>query len=164
MTLRIRRIDPETDDIPALLALILRSFAYMQGVIDPPSSAFRLTPGTLRQKARDEIALLAEVDGTPVGCAFLRPEPGGMYLGKLAVDPDRQGQGIGQALLAAVETVAQAHGAPRLRLETRAELTGNHRRFAAWGFVRSGQSSHPGHDRITTLEMVKPLRSAPGSA
>ena len=31
-------------DWPALLALIARAFAYMEGRIDPPSSLHRLTP------------------------------------------------------------------------------------------------------------------------
>ena len=35
-----------------LLAIIRESFAYMDGVIDPPSSAHRLTPETLRAKAQ----------------------------------------------------------------------------------------------------------------
>ena len=38
-----RVIDPEQDDMEALLQLVLAAFAYMDGVIDPPSSALQLT-------------------------------------------------------------------------------------------------------------------------
>lgn len=156
MTLTVRRIDP-SDDFAALLALIRHAFAYMDGVIDPPSSAHRLTVDSLRQKAADEIGLAAFENGTLVGCAFLRAELGGFYLGKLAVDPAWQGHGIGSHLLAEAEAIARAEGAAHLRLETRAELTGNHARFAAWGFTRSGESRHAGFTRTTTIEMTKPL-------
>lgn len=152
----VRRI-ADTDDFPALLALIRRAFAYMNGVIDPPSSAHRLTVDNLRQKAREEIGLLA-LDGLRLtGCAFLRPEPGGYYLGKVAVDPEVQAKGTGRRLLAEAEAIARAHGAARLRLETRVELTRNHATFAAWGFSKSGESCHAGFTRTTTIEMTKPL-------
>ncbi|WP_323040373.1 GNAT family N-acetyltransferase [Gemmobacter sp.] len=156
MTLTIRPITA-ADDFPALLDLIRRAFAYMDGVIDPPSSAHRLTVDSLRQKAAEETGLVAFDGDRLVGCAFLRPEPGGMYLGKVAVDPQVQTRGIGGALLAAAEGVARAQGAPRLRLETRVELVRNHATFAAWGFRKSGESRHPGFDRTTTIEMTKPL-------
>lgn len=141
----------------ALLGLILRAFAYMDGVIDPPSSAHRLTVDSLRQKVAEETGLAAFDGDRLVGCAFLRAEPGGFYLGKVAVDPQAQARGIGRALLAAAEGVARAHGARHLRLETRVELLRNHATFAAWGFRKSGESRHAGFDRTTTIEMVKPL-------
>ena len=37
-----------------MLALVLGAFAYMDGVIDPPSSAHRLTPVSLAAKAEAE--------------------------------------------------------------------------------------------------------------
>ena len=52
-----------------LLGLIMRAFAYMDGVIDPPSSAHRLTIASLTDKARDEIALIAEMDANLVRIA-----------------------------------------------------------------------------------------------
>ena len=42
-----------------LLAMIRASFAYMDGVIDPPSSVHRLTPELLRAKAEVEVGLVA---------------------------------------------------------------------------------------------------------
>ena len=157
MTVSIRRIDESFRRYDELLVLILGSFAYMDGVIDPPSSAHRLTVASLKDKARDEIGLMAEVDGRLVGCAFLRPEGDFLYVGKLAVSPEAQGSGIGSRFLAEAEAIARELGKPALRLETRIELTGNHRRFGAWGFVRTAEKSHAGYDRITFIEMQKRL-------
>lgn len=157
MSVTIKRIDESFDRYEELLTLIMGSFAYMDGVIDPPSSAHRLTVDSLKDKARDEIGLTAEVDGRLLGCAFLRPEPDFLYVGKLAVSPEAQGSGIGSRFLTEAEAIARDLGKPALRLETRIELTGNHRRFGAWGFVRTAEKSHAGYDRITFIEMQKHL-------
>jgi ribosomal protein S18 acetylase RimI-like enzyme len=140
-----------------LLALILSSFAYMDGIIDPPSSVHRLTLASLAQKARDEIAFAAIENGRITGCVFCKPEPGFLYIGKLAVAPVSQGKGIGRRLLSVAEAIARERGLPALRLETRIELTGNHAAFARWGFARTAENSHPGFARTTSIEMQKRL-------
>lgn len=140
-----------------LLALILSSFAYMDGVIDPPSSAHRLTLNSLREKAGNEVALAAWQKGELVGCVFCRPEPGFLYIGKLSVAPRHQHKGIGRRLLSAAEAVARERALPALRLETRIELTGNHQTFGRWGFVKTAENAHPGFNRTTSIEMQKRL-------
>ncbi|MEQ1408633.1 GNAT family N-acetyltransferase [Neorhizobium sp. Rsf11] len=153
----IIRIGEDFGRFDELLALILSSFAYMDGVIDPPSSAHRLTLASLAEKAKDEIAFGAVEDGKLAGCVFLKPEPGFLYLGKLAIAPECQGKGLGRRLLAIAEDVARKEGLPSLRLETRIELAGNHATFARWGFSRTAENSHPGFDRVTSIEMQKRL-------
>jgi len=155
--IEIVRIGDDFGRWDELLALILTSFASMDGVIDPPSSAHRLTQASLARKARDEIAFAAVENGKLVGCIFLKPEPGFLYLGKLAVAPARQGEGIGRRLLGIAEEIARERDLPALRLETRIELTGNHATFAKWGFVKTAGNTHPGFTRITSIEMQKKL-------
>lgn len=141
-----------------LLALITTAFASMNGVVDPPSSALRLTSRSLKDKAADEIAYMAVQDGVLLGCLFCRLEPpGGLYIGKLAVAPAAQGKGIGRALLARAEALARGEGLKTLRLETRIELTGNHQVFRRWGFEKTADRCHPGYDRVTFIEMAKLL-------
>ncbi|MBB3655760.1 N-acetylglutamate synthase-like GNAT family acetyltransferase [Rhizobium sp. BK650] len=151
------RIDGSFARWGELLNLILASFAYMEGRIDPPSSAIRLTAESLVEKTKAEIAYAVENDGQLVGCIFLRPEPDCLYVGKLAVLPSAQGKGIGRRLLAVAEETARDLSLPALRLETRIELIGNHATFTAWGFAKTAERSHPGFARVTFIEMRKAL-------
>nr|WP_307157745.1 GNAT family N-acetyltransferase [Rhizobium paknamense] len=156
--MEIRQIDESFTDWDGLLALVLNAFDYMHPLIDPPSSALKLTPESLKAKAHEEIGYIALDEGRLVGCLFCRQESEEtLYLGKLAVLPTLQGKGVGRAMLAAAEGVAKACGVTRLRLETRIELKDNHRRFAAWGFAKTADKSHPGYDRTTFIEMVKAI-------
>lgn len=158
MTIEIRRLDETFDRWDALLALILEAFRYMNGRIDPPSSALALTPETLRDRADAEVAFIAVEDGEILACMFLRPEPPqSLYVGKLAVRPTAQGRGLGWALLGVAENEAQARNLPQLRLETRIELVENHATFGAWGFLKTAERSHPGFARKTFIEMRKQL-------
>ena len=140
-----------------LLALILRAFAYMEGVIDPPSSACGLTVGGLREKCASEIALIATDGGRLVGCVFLAEKDDHFYLGKLAVAPEQQGRGIGGMLVARAEEMAIAAGKPLLELQARIELAANHAAFARLGFVETARTAHPGFDRPTSITMRKAL-------
>ena len=155
----IIRIGSDFGRWPELLGLVRDAFAYMDGVIDPPSSALALTASSLEQKAQAEVAYAA-IDGDRlVGCVFCRPEPPDfLYIGKLAVDPSAQGMGIGRRLLAQAEATAAELALPALRLETRIKLTDNHACFAAWGFVKTAENRHAGFARTTSIEMQKRLR------
>lgn len=142
------------DDV---LALILQAFAFMDGVIDPPSSAHRLTSATLREKAGRETGLLALGEGRIVGCVFALERKDDLYVGKLAVAPDCQGRGIGRRLMQAVEELAQNRRKAALELETRIELTGNHAAFARLGFREIERTAHEGYDRPTSITMRKTI-------
>lgn len=158
MAIEIARVDDRFERYEELLKVILTAFAYMEGVIDPPSSATRLTPQLLQDKSGSEIAYVALKDDHIVGCIFLRPEPPQtLYIGKLAVLPDAQGKGVGARLLKLAEQIARAEGLCALRLEVRVELARNHSYFAGFGFVKTAESRHPGFDRTTSFEMRKVL-------
>ncbi|HEY0124574.1 MAG TPA: GNAT family N-acetyltransferase [Rhizobium sp.] len=153
----IQRLDDRFGRWDELLALILASFAYMNGRIDPPSSALSLTPQSLKEKATAEIGYIA-LDGNQLaGCIFCCPEAESLYIGKLAILPSEQGKGIGRRLLTLAEATARERGLNALRLETRIELTGNHATFARWGFRKTAENRHAGFDRTTSIEMCKAL-------
>ena len=134
----------------ALLALIQRAFAYMEGRIDPSSSLHRLTPSGLA--ASGEVWVL----GRPaVACMVLKPEDSGLYLGKLAVEPALQGRGLGRLMMARAEERARELGLGFIRLETRVELAENHRFYRALGFEEVGRRAHPGFDRPTSVSYEK---------
>lgn len=155
--MRIIEAPADFDQWDELLALILAAFASMDGVIDPPSSAHRLTPAALRARAAAEVLLLAMEGDRLLGCAFLAKRPDCAYLGKLAVLPACQGQGIGRALTDRAERMAMASGLSMLELETRVELLANHAAFGRLGFVEIGRTAHPGFSRPTSIRMRKLL-------
>ena len=150
------RVRPD-EDWPAMLAMIHRAFAYMDGRIDPPSSLHRLDVEGLRQKAGAEICFIIRRDGAVASCIFCDPRPDCLYVGKLAVDPPRQGQGLGRALMVAAEREARRRTLPALELQTRIELVENHDAFARLGFEKIGETAHEGYDRATSITMRKPL-------
>ncbi|KRB59196.1 acetyltransferase [Rhizobium sp. Root708] len=155
--MNIVRIDEDFQRWDELLALILSSFAYMNDRIDPPSSALKLTPAMLAEKARTEIAYVAMDGDILCGCIFLRPEEGCLYVGKLAVTPNAQGRGIGRRLLTVAEQLARDQALLSLRLEARIELVENHDVFARWGFEKTAENAHPGFTMTTSIEMRKPV-------
>ena len=78
--------------------------------------------GEARSAKADEAMLIAEIDGTPAGCAYLvtlvdyfneRPHA---HLSVLAVEKAAEGKGIGSALLDACEQWARRRGSDRLTL------------------------------------------------
>ncbi|MDT8345978.1 MAG: GNAT family N-acetyltransferase [Thermohalobaculum sp.] len=145
----------------ALRRLILDAFAIMEGRIDPPSSAHRLTADSMAGQARTgEVWAIIESEA-PIACMFLTPRPDAMYLGKVAVRPDRQGLGLGRQLAALAEARARALGLPALELQSRIEMTEIHAIYARLGFVRTGATAHPGYDRPTSVTMRKELRDTP---
>lgn len=153
----IVRLPPTFDRWQELLDLIRRAFAYMDGVIDPPSSAHRLTLVSLEEKCAAETVFLAVAEGRLAGCVFVANRGAHAYVGKLAVEPVLQGQGIGKRLLEAAEAEAKRLGNLVVELQTRVELTGNHAAFARLGFRETARTSHNGYDRPTSITMRKEL-------
>jgi hypothetical protein len=68
----VRRAPFDFADWEAVRTLIHDAFAYMEGRIDPPSSALRLTPQSMAADAASGVLLLAGLGCTLVGCVFIR--------------------------------------------------------------------------------------------
>ncbi len=153
----VTRLPSDFERWDELLTLIMRAFAYMDGVIDPPSSAHRLSVDVLREKAGTETGFLAMQDDQIVGCIFAAEHARHFYVGKLAVEPGLQGRKIGRELMRAAEAHACAAGKPVLELQARVELTGNQTAFSRLGFVETGRTAHAGYNRPTSVTMRKTL-------
>jgi hypothetical protein len=145
----------EFSDWAGLHRLLHECFAFMDGRIDPPSSLTRMTPETLRENAGEEILIIVLDAGELIACGFLREAEESIYLGKLAVKAGFRKRGILRSIITLAEGIARSRRKSALELQTRIELVENHETFAAVGFVKTGQSSHAGYDRPTSITMKK---------
>jgi GNAT superfamily N-acetyltransferase len=145
------------EDMAPILNLIREAFAYMDGIVDPPSSIHRLTEADLAGQARSGEVWVIDELGVPLACMVLTPMPARLYIGKLAVAAGHRRKGLARQLLDHAADRAKALGLPLLEMQSRVELTGNHAAFAAMGFVRTGTTAHPGYDRPTSVTFQRPL-------
>ncbi len=145
----------EHTDWEAVVALIRRSFEYMDGVIDPPSSAYRLTADALRERASTEYVFGMFKNEKPAACVFCLPQETCLYIGKLAIDTGLQGMGFGKRLMQRAEAQALQLGLDCLELQVRVELEENRTYFEYLGFVKVGETAHVGYDRPTSYTLRK---------
>ena len=129
----------------------------MTGRIDPPSSLEQLDAAALRKKALEETLILAFDDGATVACAYAKHAGPGLYIGKVAVHELWRGRGIARQLIGAAQELGRRRGYRFLELQARIELVENHRTFAALGFEKTAESSHPGYLKTTSITMRKPI-------
>jgi N-acetylglutamate synthase-like GNAT family acetyltransferase len=139
----------------ALHGLLAEAFASMEGRIDPPSSFLGLSPEALRDKAANEILILAREGTRLIGCGYACPVSDHLYLSKLAVAEEVRRRGVLRAIVACAEGVARSRGLSSLQLLTRIELHETHAAFGALDFVRIGTQSHPGFTRPTSLRFER---------
>ena len=107
----------------------------------------------LKEKAHEESLILAYDTEKLVGCVFANDLPRSLYIGKLAILPSYQGQGIGQRLVAACSQLAKKKGLKTLQLQTRIELIENQKYFGKLGFIKTAEGSHEGYKRTTNITM-----------
>jgi predicted N-acetyltransferase YhbS len=149
-------------DACAIAEVIRRAFAAYEGRLQPPAGALKETPESIAEKLRREAALVAVTPAGIGGCVFYRPAEaaGEIYLGRLAVLPEHQGESIGARLMAALEEA----GARALILNVRIALPGNRAFFERLGFRAVGEGRHPGFDQPTFTVMRKALSGAAPNA
>ncbi|MEM9716330.1 MAG: GNAT family N-acetyltransferase [Pseudomonadota bacterium] len=153
--LRLRKLSENETEFRDLLSLIQRSFAFMEGRIDPPSSMNCLTEADIRKHC--EIGEIGVIGDPITACVFLRARDGWLYLSKLAVDEAARGLGLARHLVDHAMDRARDLGLQGVELETRVELIENHTAFARMGFAKTGDGTHAGFDRPTYIVMRRSL-------
>jgi predicted GNAT family N-acyltransferase len=121
------RLSADAAEREAALALRHRVFCGEQGV-----------PADLELDGRDGEALhvVALREGAVIGTCRLVVDGGTAKLGRMAVEPDLRGRGIGAALLAGAEREARAIAARRISLHAQARARELYTRA---GFTERGE-------------------------
>ena len=101
---------------------------------------------------------VADEAGRIVGVAATERRDTGLYLDRLAVDPAKQGSGLGSFLLVHLEEVARSRGDRMMSLTTAEMMEHLLRLYGRHGFevVHRGPPDH-GKDPHIRVTMVKPL-------
>lgn len=101
---------------------------------------------------------VADEAGRVVGVAATERRDTGLYLDRLAVDPAKQGSGLGSFLLVRLEEVARARGDRTMSLTTAEMMEHLLRLYGRHGFeiVHRGPPDH-GKDPHIRVTMVKTL-------
>ena len=85
-------------------------------------------------KVQRELFLVAELEGTVVGCGMAGYEGHRGWINYLAVDIGQRRRGIGSALMRDAERRLRLAGCPKINLQIRAENTGVQAFYASLGF------------------------------
>jgi len=150
-------------DAPTVHALTQAAFATLHGEIDPPSSAHLETVDAVAAALAVGGGGIAEVDGEAVGVVRFKCEDNHLYVGRVAVNPERRGLGVARALLAFAERHAASIGLVETRLEVRRSLTGNVAMFERLGYTVVAEYPHPKQPASTVLMLAKLISSRPSA-
>jgi putative acetyltransferase len=154
-------IAEETAEQAEVTALLAQSDAYAAARY-PPRTCHLVGVETLT--AAGVRLFVARDDGRAVACGALVPAADGTAeLRRMVVAEAARGQGIGRALLAAIEAAARDGGVRALRLEAGTRSPAALALYRAAGFRERGPYGGYGADPLTIF-MEKPLMAAAGDA
>lgn len=132
--LDIRPISPED----AGEVLTLQRAAFVQEALiyrDVDMPVFTQTLEEVAYELRDNLGQVARRGGRMIGAIRARVDGDVLLVGRLAIAPDQQGEGVGSALLDAVEQRGRREGARTAELFTGRLSEANLRLYERQGYV-----------------------------
>ncbi|HEX8102317.1 MAG TPA: GNAT family N-acetyltransferase [Solirubrobacteraceae bacterium] len=138
----IRRAVPA--DLPAVADLVERAFApYVERIGRRPAP---MDDDYGAHIARGDAFVGGE--GAIDGLVVCVTEPGGLHVLCLAIEPARQGAGLGRALMAHAEAVARERGLPEVRVYTNAAMTESLAFYPRLGYREVDRRVEDGYSRV----------------
>ncbi|KQM38639.1 MULTISPECIES: GNAT family N-acetyltransferase [Microbacterium] len=136
----IRPID--TDDAGEVLTIQRAAFASEALIYgDPDMPPLTQTLEELRAELVENLGCVAVTDHRIVGAVRARRDGELLLIGRLAIAPDQQGEGLGTLLLAAVEERGREAGATEAELFTGGLSEANQRLYEREGYHRSEETA-----------------------
>jgi len=127
--------------------------AFRDLPIDPPSSSLKETLADFAARLQSDTIFVASDAGELIGSIFCTLDDDALYVGRLAVRPDRRRRGVASALVDAAKAEARRRGAKRMTLGARIALPGNVALFRRHGFAIVRETCHPGFTTPTSYDM-----------
>jgi ribosomal protein S18 acetylase RimI-like enzyme len=135
----------EAADQAAVEAIVHEAYAiYIDRIGKPPGPMLDDYAALI---AAGAVSVL-EVDGGIAAIIVLLAKPDYLLLDNIAVNPNRQGQGLGRALMAFAEAEARRLGHDEVQLYTHEMMTENIALYTRLGFVETGRRHDAGYDRL----------------
>jgi ribosomal protein S18 acetylase RimI-like enzyme len=94
-------------------------------------------------------------DTEPIGVIVLLDNPGHTLIENVAVDPDRQHEGVGRTLLSFAESHAREAGLGELRLYTNAAMADNLALYARLGYEETDRRTDKGFERVFLAKSLR---------
>jgi ribosomal protein S18 acetylase RimI-like enzyme len=140
------RLRPATHaDVPRLITLVRAAYGhYVDRIGGPPGP---MTDDYAEVVASERVTV-AELGGEIVGLIVLKVTDEGFLIDNVAVDPGRQGSGVGRALLEEAEVAARRAGFDSVYLYTHEKMTENLALYARIGYVEYDRRVQGGHRRV----------------
>jgi ribosomal protein S18 acetylase RimI-like enzyme len=135
----------EATDLPDVSRIVAAAYnKYTAKIGKPPAPML----DDYAAHVRNGTIWVAETAGTVAGLIVLLPETDHLLLDNIAVDPQRQGRGIGRGLMAFAEREATRRSYPILRLYTHVTMTENIALYNALGWQERGRGEQAGYQRV----------------
>jgi ribosomal protein S18 acetylase RimI-like enzyme len=141
------------DDAGAVAAVVHAAYSmYVERIGKPPGP---MLDDYSARIAGGSVSVVEDSNGNIAGIIVLIPRPDHLLLDNVAVRPDRQGQGLGHALIAFAEAEAARLGYAEIRLYTHEKMTENLALYRRIGFVETGRRREAGYDRVFMRKLVR---------
>lgn len=138
-------------DVAAIERLVARAYGdYAESIGVRPGP---MLDDYAARVAAGEASVLEDEDGI-VGLVVLIDKDGYLLLDNVAVDPARQGEGLGRVLVAFAEEEARRRGFADIRLYTHQAMTGNIALYRRLGYEETHRVTEKGFPRVYMRKAV----------
>jgi ribosomal protein S18 acetylase RimI-like enzyme len=152
VTVEVRIRPARTADVPVLEGIVEHAYGvYVERIGGRPGPM----DADYEEKVRAGDVFVAEEDGV-VGLIVLVAKPDHVLIENVAVDPRRQGTGIGRLLLSFAETFAHEHQLSVLRLYTNSAMRENLALYERLGYKEDERRTENGFERVFLSKQLDP--------